>query len=896
MSARLTALLLGWVALVQRRARLVIAVDIGITIMFALLAAFFLGVNMDNKAVIADHLPFVKDTAAFEEHFPSLEYAILIVVDGETPELARGAATSLQDHLLQKTDLFSAVYSPASGPFFERHGLLYRSPDELDDLVDQLARMQPIITDLSRDGSIANLARVVALGLEQQQDTPIDAEQWAAVLDRIGQATVRVYDEYPVSVSWEDLMLAGSAVDPGTRQLIIAQPVLTFDTLLPADRAIAAVRTAARELALLPEHGVQVRVTGNPALNHEEMIGLAWDIGVAGVFSFALVTGILFLAFRSLRLVSSAALTLLVGLIWTAGFATIIVGHLNIVSISFGVLFIGLGVDFAIHLGMHYTEEVQHGADSGEAFRRSIEGIGTALLLCALTTALGFFSFIPTDYWGVAELGLIAGSGMFIIVLQTLTLFPALVNVRLGDDPARWVHAPVSVALTPPALVQRHPGAVAAVAVLLAAAGLWLAPGARVDANVIVMRDIRTESVQAFNDLLANSRTSPWHANVLTDDVATADALAARVRELPEVSHTLTISTYVPDDQEEKLEILADAAMLFDAPPAPTRPTEPPPIEEQIKALRQLRAVLDLPWLENGTDPLTASARKLRAELDRFLRTLDPTDDPAAAPAAHGDATGDPAAALRNLDRVLLGNFPAQVERLERALDPGPITLDGLPPEVRSRMLSADGHGRVQIFPSANLLDTNAFTTFVDAVRSVNPHAIGVAVNLVEFARATERSLKKAVAIALVAITVLLLVLWRRVDDTLLALAPLLLAGLLTVGAMVVLDLPFNFANVTALPLLLGIGIDSGIHLVHQSRSRDTGDGDLLVTTTARAVFFSAATTIASFGSLGFSNHKGIASLGILLVIGTLMMLAANLIVLPALLALRSRLHGRHGG
>ncbi len=880
MSARLTALLVAWLALVQRRARLVIGIDLAVTLVLALVAALFLGVNMDNKAVIANHLPFVKDTAAFEEHFPSLEYAILIVVDAETPELARGATTSLRAHLRKRTDLFSAVYSPASGPFFERHGLLYRSVDELDDLVDQLARMQPIIADLSRDGSIANLARVIRLGLEQQRDAPIDPEQWAAVLDRVGEATVRVYDEYPVSVSWEDLMLAGSAVDPGTRQLIIAEPVLTFDTLLPADRAIAAIRAATHELALLPDHGVRVRITGNPALNHEEMIGLAWDIGVAGVFSFALVTGILFLAFRSLRLVSSAALTLLVGLIWTAGLATFTVGHLNIVSISFGVLFIGLGVDFAIHLGMHYTEEVQQGADSPEAFRRSIESIGTALLLCALTTALGFFSFIPTDYWGVAELGLIAGSGMFIIVLQTLTLFPALVNVRLGDDPARWVHAPVSVALTPPAIVQRHPGAVVACAVALAAVGLWLAPGARVDANVIVMRDGRTESVQAFNDLLTNSRTSPWHANVLTDDIAAADALAARVRMLPEVSHTLTISTYVPDDQDEKLEILADAAMLFDAPPAPTRPTEPPPVDEQIAALRQLRTVLESPWLEENTGPLAASARKLRAELDRFVSTLDPANDPTTA--------------LRNLDRVLLGNFPAQVERLERALAPDPITQDGLPPEVRSRMLSADGHARVQIFPSANLRDTNAFTTFVDAVRSVNPHAIGVAVNLVEFARATERSLRKAVAIALLAITLLLLILWRRIDDMLLALAPLLLAGLLTVSAMVVLDLPFNFANVTALPLLLGIGIDSGIHLVHQSRTTRGGDDNLLVSTTARAVFFSAATTIASFGSLGFSNHKGIASLGILLVIGTLMMLAANLVVLPALLALRDKFHARH--
>ena len=874
MSEWLTALLIRWVELAQRKARLVIGIDAGVTVVLALLAALYLGVNMDNKAVIADHLPFVEHTAEFERYFPSLEYAILVVIDAETPELAREGATSLRDRLREQDGLFSSVYLPAGGEFLERHGLLYRSPDELDDLVDQLARMQPIIADLSRDGSIGNLARLIGLGLAQQQDGAVDAAQWSAVLDRVGEAAVRVYDEYPISVSWEDLMLAGSALDPGVRQIVVAEPVLTFGSLLPASAAIAAIRDAAEELSLVPEHGVHVRLTGNPALNHEEMIGIGWDVGFAGAFSFLLVTAVLFMAFRSLRLVSSAALTLLVGLIWTAGFATVAVGHLNIVSISFGVLFIGLGVDFAIHLGMHYTGEVQHGADSSAAFRSAITSVGTALMLCALTTALGFFSFIPTDYWGVAELGLIAGSGMFIILAQTITLFPALVALRLGDDPARWVHDPIQVALAPPRVVARHPGTVVAIAAVVGAIALWLAPEARVDANVVAMRDDTTESVQAFNDLLATSRTSPWHANVLASDLAEADGIAAQLGAIEEVDSTLTISNFLPTDQDEKLDILADAAMLFDAPPAPAQPTAPPTVETQVEALQQLHALLERPWLEEGTGPLAASARKLRAELDRFLARLDRDDDPAAA--------------LDDLERVLLGNFPSQVERLERALDPDVITLERLPDGLHHRMLADDGHARVQVFPSDNLRDTSAFTTFVDAVRTIAPRATGVAVNLVEFARATERSLRKAVAIALTAITLLLLLLWRRVGDTLLALAPLLLAGALTVAAMVIIDLPFNFANVTALPLLLGIGIDSGIHLVHQARA---GEGDLLSTTTARAVFFSAITTIASFASLTLSGHAGIASLGLLLVVGTVMMLASNLIVLPALLALQQRRH-----
>ena len=873
MSDRVTALLAAWVAAAGRHARAVVVVDALVTVALAAWAALALGVNMDNKRLIVEDLPFRQAAAEFERYFPSLDDTLLVVVDGATPELARDGAARLAARLAARDDLFTDVWIPGAGTFFEEHGLLYRTADELDDFVDHLARMQPVIADLSRDGSIANLARLVRLGLDQQREEGTDAAQWATILDRVGEATVRVYDEHPVSISWEELMVAGSALDTGTRQVVVAEPVLAFGRLLAAGDAIAAIRAAAVELGLTPAAGLRIRVTGNPALNHDEMIGIAWDVGFAGIFSFALVTGILYLAFRSLRLVSSAALTLLAGLIWTAGFATATVGQLNVVSISFGVLFIGLGVDFAIHLGMHWVEEAARGSGTAAAFRTAVEGVGVSLVLCALTTALGFFAFIPTDYRGVAELGLISGAGMFIILVQTLTLFPALVTLRFGPDPTPWLRPPLPLTLAPPAAVARRPGTVVGAALLVGIAAAGLVPDARLDANVVRMRDPRTESVEAFNDLLAHSRTSPWHANVLAPSLDEARALAARLEKEPAVEGTLTLADYVPRNQDEKLGILADAALLMDAPTAPRSGRGELTPEEQIAALRELAAALRQPWLETGTGPLAASARALRTELERFL--------------ARVERDRDRAAAFAELEEVLLGTFPAQVARLKRGLASGPVTRADLPADLRQRLLAPDGHARVQVFPRADLSETDAFIGFVDAVRAIAPDATGVAVNLVEFARATERSLREALLLAFLAITALLVLLWRRVGDTLFALAPLVLAGVLTVAAMVLLDLPFNFANVTALPLLLGIGVDSGIHLVHQSRVAATDT--LLDSTTARAVFFSAVTTIASFGSLGLSGHRGIATMGVLLVVGMVAMLACNLIVLPAMLALRAR-------
>ena len=242
---------------------------------------------------------------------------------------------------------------------------------------------------------------------------------------------------------------------------------------------------------------------------------------------------------------------------------------------------------------------------------------------------------------------------------------------------------------------------------------------------------------------------------------------------------------------------------------------------------------------------------------------------------------------LATVEESLLGHFPAQMKRLRNALDPGPVTLDGLPAPLRARMLAADGKARLQIFPEADLADDDrALVAFVSAVQSVAPEVTGLPVNLVEFGRATGASLRQALATAALAIAVLLLVMWRRVGDALLALAPLCLAGLWTVGLMGLIDLPFNFANVVVLPLLLGMGVDSGIHLVRRARSGGPGARDLATTTTGRAVFLSAFTTLVSFGSLMSSGHRGIASLGAVLVIGMGCTLAANLITLPAWFAL----------
>jgi hypothetical protein len=344
-----------WVGRVIRHANQVAPALLALTLVFLFYAATNLGINSDNVSLLDEDLPSRIALDEFSELFPILNNAILVVVDGETPELAREAANQLTERLAAQTDQFKHAFIPGGGEFFERNGLLYRSVDDLYDFTDHMAEVQPILTELERDPSISHLSEMVRTGLDHAESGPIAMKQWSAVLDRLSEGASRVFDEYPLAISWEEFLLSVYSLSVAKRYVIVTEPILDFESILPGGPALSRIRETAAELGFTPERGVTVRVTGNPALNYEEMIGIAWDIAAGGVVCFFFVAVVLWVALRSVRITVAALATLIVGLIWTAAFAAVAIGHLNLLSISFAVLFIGLGVDFAIHLGMNYA-------------------------------------------------------------------------------------------------------------------------------------------------------------------------------------------------------------------------------------------------------------------------------------------------------------------------------------------------------------------------------------------------------------------------------------------------------------------------------------------------------------------------------------------------------------
>jgi len=852
-----------WVDAVRRHPFLVVVATLAVTAAVLPVSVARLGMHVDPLELLREDAPYRQLRAEYYEAFPGQKGMLLLVIDGEVPDRVDDAARALAERLEQEPDLFPSVYLPGGGAFFERHGLLYREADELEELGDRLAELQPYVAELSRDPSLRGFFELMVQVVEESDD-PREAEV-AEVLELTAEVVEARAAGRPRPLSWQSLLF-GEEASPD-RRVILVRPAVDEEDLQPARLPILMIRERAEALGIHPENGLRMRITGDLALNFEEMTAVRAQGRRAGLLSLVAVAVILGVALRW-RLTWATLATLLVGLAWTAIFASWAIGRLNMVSVAFAVLFIGLGVDFGVHLSLRYRELLGLGRRHQEALRAAASDTGASLLLCAMTTAIAFYAFVPTEFLGVAELGLIAGTGMFVSLFFTLTLLPALLSLRPRAVPAAG--SVVGEAAGRRALPLRRPGLVLAGAGVAAAVGLALLPQVYFDPNPLRVRDPSTESVRTLDELLAQAEQTTWTIEVLESDLESAHRLARELEGLEAVAEVATARDLVPEDQEAKLAILEDVA-LFLGPALGAKQRPAPTPAEQRRALERLLAALE-ERASASDDPL------LGAAAERLVRALGGLD-------GGGTAAGLPAEELAGLEQDLLGTLPDRLRRLQAALVARPVGLDDVPASLRSRMLTADGRARVQVLPSGDLTDNAELVRFVESVREVTPRATGNAVSYLEAARSVVGSFQQALISAFAVIAGLLWLLWRRIDDTLRVLITLLLAALLTAAASVILAIPFNFADVIVVPLLLGIGVDSAIHLVHRYRSEPERFAALWRTGTVRAVVVSGLTTVASFGTLGLQSHRGMASMGQLLTVGVVLMLLCNLLVLPALLA-----------
>lgn len=823
-----------------------------------------LTVNTNTADMISIKLPFQQNRIKLETAFPQDVSTVLLLVEGDSPEQTDAAVERIEARLAEKNEFVKSIYTPDDGEFFARNGLLYLSQKELQNLSNQLANAQPFIGRLSKDNTLGGLLGILgdALKAVGEDDVELDLHP---VLRGLRDTLASQMDGHPEPLSWRRLMLDQQEGLGITKRFIIVTPILHFEELLPAEKSLGAIDAVIKE-TLVAVPGTRVRITGEVVLEHEEMQTIGQGTAVAGIASMILVCATLWIAYRSFKLMFATFFTLTIGLILSLGFATASVGHLNLISIAFAVLFIGMGDAYSSHFCLRYRELVLRGESQRDALLDTLTSTGASLILCTISAAMGLFAFIPTNYVGVSELGVIAGASMFIALFTTFTVLPALMKImplrpsrkeieRYGRNSMMLSNWPL-----------RYARPIRWATFVLALVSAALLTQVTVDFNPLNLRDPNTESVKTFKYLLQSKDTSPMTLAALATGEEEVMAKKKRFERLPVVDKTVALFDFVPEGQEDKLAVVEDMSLILG--PALANFPSAPQGGAKIDALEEFLAKLQaqIAKHEGGN----ADMLELSETLEDYLDYVDEQPEEARQ------------ALIDKLQNELLGTLPATLKRLRQSLEAGPVGLADLPPDLVERWLSKDGLYRIQVYPKKDLNELENLREFIQEAQKVDSNVTDLPVTYLESMNEVIRAFQQAFGIALAVIAVLLLIIQRNVKDTLLVLLPLLLASLFTAAATVVFDVPFNFANIIALPLLFGLGVDSGIHMAHRLHYLDSNEENLLGTSEAQGVFYGALTTIFSFSSLAFTSHQGTASMGILLSVGLLMTLICALVVLPA--------------
>jgi len=602
---------------------------------------------------------------------------------------------------------------------------------------------------------------------------------------------------------------------------------------------------------------VRVRLTGPVPLSDEEFGTLADRAGLMVSAMLLAVLLTLWLAVRSFRIIACILITLVAGLMITMALGLMAAHVFNIISIAFVALFVGIGVDFGIQFCVRYRAERHAEDDLRPALIRAGRGVGTPLALAAAATAAGFFSFLPTSYVGVAELGLVAGIGMIVAFILCITLLPALLMIVKPSGEAEGIG--FAFFETVDRIMVSHRRQVIAVAALAAVVALILVTFVKFDFNPLDLRSARTESVSTILDLMKDPQTSPNTIDVLAPNLDAAKTLSQKLSDIPSVGQAITLADFVPTDQTRKLALISDANMLLDATINPFT-TKPEPSDAEI------------------VTSLTATAAALR----------DAAKSGGVAAAAAGRladvlthlAQGSPALRARAAAALVPG-MKIMLAQMSASLQAAPVTIASMPPDMVQDWIAADGSARIQVFPRDTSGSNTSLAQFSKTVLKLVPSATGAPISIRESGTTIVDAFIEAGVLSFVVITLLLIAVLRRAKDVMMTIIPLVLTGLLTLGTSVAIGLQLNFANVIALPLLFGIGVAFNIYFVMAWRA---GQIDLLQSSLTRAVIFSALTTASGFGSLWLSSHPGTASMGELLMISLAWTLVTTLFFLPALM------------
>jgi len=906
----------------------------------------FLEFKTDRADLIDPEAAFHRRWLDYTESFGDAS-DLVVVVEADKPAAIKAALDDLGDRLSREPALFRHVLYKVQPNALRRKGLQYLTPDQLETGLQRLQEYRPILEGRWDRVSLDALFDRFRLQLQDRARSP-SANDDSALLSHADSLTESLST---FLADGNDFRSPWLALVPGCEQrldngkqtvyLLDDSGTMGFLKVFPAEsetgfdgasQAIDRLRGMIAEVSTA-HTDTRIGLTGIPVLESDEMKRSQQDMLTAAVISFVGVGLLLCLGFRGVRHPMLALIMLAVGMAWAFGYTTLAIGHLNILSVSFAVILIGLGIDFAIHFLARYLELRHEGYELRPALTDTSTGVGTGIVTAAVTTSMAFFCATFSQFLGVAELGIIAGGGILLCAAATFVVLPAL--IALADKGIESARLPTPIAghgLR--TMTSRYPIPTLVFSGVALALGVSqcaefknneLQPKVAYDSNLLNLQAEGLASVEVQKRIFSKAGSSLLYAVSLADSPEEARALKRKFEELPSVGRVEELASRLPAHPPEETQLMVQAFRARLAGLAKHRPrsttTDPADVGRSLEQFfLQLRG---------STSP---TAIRIASRVDRFLDAFERFP------------LGDQLAFLRAYEARMQFALWSQFEALGRASDTSPPQLSDLPEALTTRFVGPKGRWLLQIYPSNQVWDNEPLTQFVNDVRSVDPEATGTPLQNFEAARQIRDSYEKAAAFALAVICLVLLVDFlgrdhkliallvpaaiigflaitlhaRRTDvdpvflvvayatiaaaiaaildfrslrDALFAMLPPVGGGLLMFGVLGYLGVDLNPANLIVLPLVLGIGVDDGVHVVHDFRMQTSRYRTSA--STINAIVLTSLTSMIGFGSMMVAAHRGLYSVGLVLVVGVGCCLFVSLVMLPAILTLIS---GKQGG
>ncbi|MEW4452602.1 MMPL family transporter [Bremerella sp. JC817] len=835
-----------------------------------------LGFKTSRLDLINKHSSFNRLWREYLDQF-SADDDVVVIIEGPGREEIVPALEDLYTQLSAENQSFYAVLHERGLSKVREKGLHFLPEADLSKIDQQLHRMWPLMQGQWDSISVAQMAYDLnqqLLFASRQPEAPqaqMMAENARQQLDKLASNLLAAMGQGEAQGSMlvppNDSLSAMSQIDSdyflaneGQLGLILLRLVKNQSELAQGKEAIAELRSILdRFQKKYPR--LKFGLTGLPVMENDEMERSQVDMTQASVISLVGVAFLFMASFGGLRHPLLAVVALLIGIAMSVGFATLFVGHLNILSVSFGVILIGLGIDFGVHYVARYLKEAED-KKTGEALVQTARDIGPGIVTGGLTTAVAFFTASLTDFTGVAELGIIAGGGLLVCLVASMTVLPA--SIHLADRHRSRFQLPKPLHLDwwvlPLLKTPKMTLLVSLIGIGLIAVGV---PKLRYDHNLLNLQPKGLESVQWEEKLLSDTDRSVWFALSIAEDRETLLERKKEFEALPTVNRVEEIASLMPDSSPQKLEIIGDLNHRLQQIPENVPNISVP----QAAHLGQVLA--DSQRLLSPDEPSSQHTYRRIAQIRELLR---------------GMPEPKYRAIISQFQQRNAGELLQWLHSLAAISNPDPPTASDLPEALVTRFVGKNNQLLLRIYPNASIWDMDALEGFVRQVESVDPKVTGQPLQTFHASRQMQLSYIHAAIYSLIAVMIILLIDFRSLTHTLLALTPVAFGMLMLFGIQGFADIPLNPANMIVLPLILGIGIDDGVHVVHDFRRQ--GKGYLLGASTATGVIITSLTTMIGFGALMLAEHRGLASLGRVLTIGVACCLFTSLVVLPCLLKL----------